>query len=96
MEACAGAHYWGRRLQALGFTVTLLPPHYVRAYVRRNKTDRSDCEALLEAHRCAGIHPVSIKSEDQQAIAALHSARVWVPEILSPILSKLCRRPGSC
>lgn len=75
MEACAGAHYWGRRLQGLGFTVVLLPPHYVRAYVRRNKTDRTDCEALLEADRCAGIHPVSIKSEDQQAIAALHSAR---------------------
>jgi transposase len=78
MEACAGAHFWGRRLRALGFSVTLLPPHYVRAYVRRNKTDRSDCEALLEADRCAGIHPVSIKSEDQQALealAALHAAR---------------------
>ncbi|MDP9351805.1 MAG: hypothetical protein M3P51_09745 [Chloroflexota bacterium] len=51
MEACAGAHFWGRRLQGLGCEVTLLPPHYVRAYVRRNKTDRSDCEALLEADR---------------------------------------------
>lgn len=79
LEACAGAHFWGRRLRELGFEVTLLPPHYVRAYVRRNKTDRTDCEALLEAHRCAGIHPVAIKSEDQQALAALHAARAqWM------------------
>jgi len=79
MEACAGAHFWGRRLRELGFEVTLLPPHYVRAYVRRNKTDRTDCEALLEAHRCAGIHPVAIKSEDQQALTALHTARAqWM------------------
>lgn len=75
MEACATSHYWGRRLRALGFEVILLPPHYVRPYVRRNKTDRTDCEALLEAMRCAGIHPVAIKSEDQQAILALHRMR---------------------
>lgn len=75
MEACATSHYWGRRLRALGFEVVLLPPHYVRPYVRRNKTDRTDCEALLEALRCAGIHPVALKSEDQQAILALHRMR---------------------
>ena len=75
MEACASSHYWGRRLRGLGFDVVLLPPHYVRPYVRRNKTDRTDCEALLEALRCAGINPVAIKSEDQQAITALHRMR---------------------
>lgn len=75
MEACASAHFWARYLIARGFEVTLLPPHYVRPYRRRNKTDRSDCEALLEADRCAGIHPVSIKSEDQQALVALHRVR---------------------
>ena len=75
MEAGATSHYWGRRLRALGFEVILLPPHYVRPYVRRNKTDRTDCEALLEAMRCAGIHPVAIKSEDQQAVLALHRMR---------------------
>jgi transposase len=47
----------------------------VKPYRRRNKTDRTDCEALLEADRCAGIHPVSIKSEDQQALIALHRVR---------------------
>lgn len=75
MEACATAHFWGRRLRALGFEIVLLPPHYVRPYVRRNKTDRTDCEALLEALRCAGIRPVALKSEDQQAIMALHRMR---------------------
>src|SRR5688572_6931371 len=58
MEACASSHYWGRYLRARGFAVTLLPPHYVSPYRRRNKTDRADCEAILEADRCAGIHPV--------------------------------------
>lgn len=75
MEACASAHFLARRLRGRGFEVTLLPPHYVRPYVRRNKTDRTDCEALLEALRCGSIHPVSVKDEDQQSIAALHRVR---------------------
>lgn len=75
MEACATSHFWARRLIGRGFEVILLPPHYVRPYVRRNKTDRTDCEALLEALRCSGIHPVAVKSEDQQAVAALHRVR---------------------
>lgn len=75
MEACATAHFWARRLLALGFDVVLLPPHYVRPYVLRNKTDRADCDGLLEAVRNTRIHPVSIKSERQQAIAALHRVR---------------------
>jgi transposase len=53
---------------ARGFEVTLLLPHYVKPYRRRSRTDRADCEAILEAGRCAGIHPVAIKSEDQQAL----------------------------
>jgi transposase len=75
MEACASSHFWARWLMARGFDVTLLPPHYVAPYRRRNKTDRADCEAILEANRCAGIHPVSVKSEDQQALVALHRVR---------------------
>lgn len=74
-EACASAHFWGRYLQQRGFEVSMLPPSYVRPYRRRNKTDRSDCEAILEAYRCAGIHPVGIKSEDQQALVSLHRVR---------------------
>src|SRR5262249_5873935 len=75
MEACASSHYWARRLRARGFEVMLLPPHYVSPYRRRNKTDRADCEAILEAARCAGILPVPVKSEDQQALIALHRVR---------------------
>lgn len=75
MEACASSHFWARYLIARGFQVILLPPHYVKPYRRRNKTDRADCEALLEADRCAGLHPVAVKSADQQALIALHRVR---------------------
>ena len=79
MEACASAHFWARFLIARGFNVVLLPPGYVKPYRRRNKTDRADCEALLEADRCAGIKPVTVKSKDQQALLALHRVRAqWM------------------
>lgn len=60
MEACGSAHYRARWIQALGIEVRLLPPRYVRAYVKRNKTDAADAAALLEAARCADIVPVKI------------------------------------
>jgi len=75
MEACASSHFWARFLISRGFEVVLLPAQYVRPYRRRNKTDRADCEAILEADRCAGIHPVAVKSEDQQALVGLHRVR---------------------
>jgi transposase len=75
MEACGTAHYWGRRCQARGAIVRLLPVQYVRPYVRRNKTDRTDTQGMLEAHRCAGIQPVPVKCVDQQALQALHRVR---------------------
>jgi len=55
MEACGTAHYWGRVAQQQGHRVTLLPPAYVRPYVRRNKTDRADAEAILEAVRSGEV-----------------------------------------
>jgi transposase len=75
MEACGTAHYWGRRCQARGLVVRLLPVQYVRPDVRRNQTDRTDTEAMLEANRCAGVQPVPVKSSDQQALQALHRVR---------------------
>jgi transposase len=75
MEACGSAHHWARVLVTRGFTVRLLPAQYVKAYVQRNKTDRADCEALLEAARSPRIKDVAVKSADQQAILALHRAR---------------------
>lgn len=75
MEACGSAHYWGRRFAAQGHAPRLLPPRDVRPYVRRNKTDRTDAAGLLEADRCADVHPVPIKSAEQQGIQALHRIR---------------------
>ncbi len=81
MEACGSAHYWGRKLQALGHRVILLPPHHVRPYVRRNKTDRADAKGILEASRNEEIRPVPVKSVDQQVITALHRLRSgWMRE----------------
>ncbi|CAK0757161.1 transposase [Gammaproteobacteria bacterium] len=75
MEACGSAHYWARTFQRQGHTVKLLPPQYVRPYVRRNKTDRADAAALLEADRNDQILPVPVKSEEQQALQGLHRVR---------------------
>lgn len=79
MEACATSHYWGREAQALGHEVVLLHAHYVRAYVRRNKTDSADADALVEASRNQDLKPIPIKSEEQQALQSLHRVRTqWV------------------
>src|SRR5687767_3684821 len=75
MEACATAHHWARRLRARGVEVRLLPAKYVRAYVKRNKTDAADALALLEAARASDITPVGVKSVEQQALQALHRLR---------------------
>lgn len=68
MKACATAHHWARCLRGLGIQVQLMPAQYVRAYVRRNKTDAAGAAALLEAARCAEICPVRVKSVEQQAL----------------------------
>lgn len=75
MEACGSAHHWARQLEAMGHSVRLLPPRYVKPYVQRSKTDRADASALLEASRNREIHPVPVKTPSQQAIAALHRLR---------------------
>jgi transposase len=75
MEACGTAHYWGRRCQVRQLRVRLLPGQYVRPYVRRNKTDRTDAEALLEANRCGAVDPVPVKTLEQQTLQVLHRVR---------------------
>jgi transposase len=75
MEACGMAHYWGRVAQQHGHRVTLLPAAYVRPYVRRNKTDRTDADALLEALRSGEIPSVAVKTVTQQALVGLHRVR---------------------
>jgi transposase len=79
MEACGSAHYWARTAQASGHRVTLLPSQYVRPYVRRHKTDRTDAEALLEAMRSGNIPHVAVKTVAQQEVLALHRLRAqWM------------------
>ena len=79
MEACGTAHFWGREAQSRGHEVVLLPPHAVRPYVLRNKTDGADAKALLEAVRNEAIRPVPVKSVDQHVIGALHRLRsTWM------------------
>ena len=75
MEACGSAHHWGRWFNRLGIPVKLLPAAYIRAYVKRNKTDSADARALLEAARCADIVPVQVKSLEQQALQGPHRIR---------------------
>lgn len=75
MEACGSAHHVGRWLSAMGHRVSLLPPQYVRPYVRGNKTDAADCAALLEAMRAGDLHAVPIKSEHQQVMQLMHRTR---------------------
>jgi transposase len=86
LEACGTAHYWARELQALGHQVRLLPPHAVRSYVHRNKTDRADAAALLEAQRNEQIHCVPVKSLAQQTLASLHRLRsAWMADRIGRI-----------
>ena len=97
MEACGSAHHWARWLTVLGIEVTLLPARYVRAYVKRNKTDAADACALLEAARCADITPVRVKSVEQQSLQAMHRTRsLWMATRTSRInaLRGFCREFG--
>jgi transposase len=75
MEACATAHHWARELAALGHEVKLMPPAYVKAYVKRNKNDAADAEAICEAVRRPTMRFVAVKSVDAQSILMLHRAR---------------------
>ena len=75
MEACGTSHYWGRELCALGHEVKLMPPAYVKAYVKRGKTDAADAEAICEAVTRPSMRFVAIKSPDQQSLLAVHRAR---------------------
>ena len=75
MEACATAHYWARELMALGHTVKLMPPAYVKAYVKRNKNDAADAEAICEAVTRPSMRFVPVKSAEQQSVLMLHRAR---------------------
>ena len=75
MEACATAHYWARELVGLGHEVRLMPPHYVKAYVKRNKNDAADAEAICEGVKRPTMRFVAIKTVEQQSALMMHRAR---------------------
>ena len=75
MEACASAHHWARELQALGFEVRLIPPQYVRPFVKTNKNDAADAEAICEAVTRPTMRFAAAKSAEQQSVLMLHRVR---------------------
>ena len=75
LEACGGSHHWGRRLSQMGHRVRLIPPQYVKPFVKRGKNDRNDAEAISEAAGRPGMANVPIKSADRQAEAMVVSVR---------------------
>lgn len=75
LEACATAHHWARELGKLGHTCKLIPARYVKAYLKTNKNDLRDAEAICEAVQRPTMHFVPVKSVDQQAVLTLHRSR---------------------
>ena len=74
IEACGDAHYWARKLTAMGHTVKLMAPQFVKPYVKANKNDAADAEAICEAVTRPNMRFVAIKNVEQQAILSLESA----------------------
>jgi transposase len=75
MEACATSHHWAREIAALGHEVRLIPPAYVKPYVKRQKNDAADAEAICEAVTRPNMRFVPVKTEEQQSVLVLHRSR---------------------
>lgn len=75
MEACGSSHYWARKLEALGHTVRLMAPQFVKPYVKSNKNDAADAEAICEAVTRPTMRFVPVKNPEQQSVLALHRVR---------------------
>src|SRR3954465_2351216 len=75
MEACATAHHWTRELKKLGHDTRLMPPTYVKAYLKRGKNDAADAAAICEAVTRPSMRFVPIKNEEQQAVLVMHRSR---------------------
>jgi transposase len=75
LEACGSSHHWARQIAALGHEVRLIPPAYVKAYVRRNKTDAADAAAICEAVGRPSMRFVTVKTPERQAVMSMHKAR---------------------
>jgi transposase len=97
IEACATSHYWSRQLQALGHSVKLMPPSYVKPYVKRQKNDMADAEAICEAVTRPTMRFVETKTPEQQSVLMLHRIRLMLVRQRShePLRRRVTLRPGS-
>lgn len=89
MEACGGSHYWGRELTAMGHEVKLIPPQFVKPYVKRHKNDAVDAEAICEAVSRPTMRFVTIKSADQQAMQLVHRVRSRIVKARTALVNEL-------
>ena len=89
MEACASAHYWGRRLLSLGYRVRLIPAQHVRAYVLGNKTDANDADAIYAVSRRKDIRPVPVKTVAQQDALLMHLTRERLVAVRTALINQL-------
>jgi transposase len=89
LEACATAHHWARELSGLGHDVRLMPAQYVKAYVKRNKTDAADAEAICEAVRRPSMRFVPIKTIEQQGAVLLHRGRERLIRLRTSLVNAL-------
>ena len=94
MEACAGAHHWARELAGLGHDVRLMPPAYVKPYVKRSKTDAVDAEAICEAVTRPTMRFVPVKSADRQAALLDHKARDFLVRQRTQIVNAIRAHVG--
>ena len=94
IEACASAHHWSRELQALGHTVKLMPPAYVKPYVKRHKNDAADAEAICEAVTRANMRFVATKTPEQQSCLTLHRIRHLLMRQQTSVINAI--RVSSC
>src|SRR5258705_10285256 len=89
IEACASSHHWSRELQRLGHTVRLMPPAYVKPYVKRQKNDMADAEAICEAVTRANMRFVPTKTLEQQSCLMLHrTPHLFIPQ-QTPVLNSI-------
>lgn len=89
MEACGSAHHWARKLQQLGHTVKLMAPQFVKPYVKTNKNDMADAEAICEAVTRKNMRFVPIKNVEQQAILSIHRARQGFVEARTALANQI-------
>jgi transposase len=89
MEACGSSHYWARELSKFGHDIRLIPPSYVKPYVKRGKSDAADAEAICEAVTRPTMRFVRVKSPEQQALLSLHRARDLVVRQRTQIVNML-------